>query len=178
MDILGKIIENKEKMLAGLIALIILLMFGSPVGLARLLIFLILLAITAAISYWLAAVKSPIDASPTFFLMIIINLKFGFFYALIFLILSSIAPTIIAGGEFGAASVLFSGAFLLLTLMSGLFIELGIVWTGIILSGLLIAIGFAINKIAADQGGMFMTVTHAALTIGYFAALGNLLMRI
>ncbi len=176
--ILPIFMAHKVKVLVGLIVLITLVMFGNPVGLARIFLYIVLLGVTAAVSYWLAAVRSPIDASPTFFLMIIIHLNLGFFYSFIFLILSSIVPTVIAGGEFGVTSILFSSAFVILTITSGLFIGLGIIPTGIIICFLLLVIGFFINKMAADEGGMFMTITHAAITLVYFFILGDLLMDV
>ena len=169
--------KHRSKILVGLITLIVLIMFGKPAGLWKIFLFFTFLVITAAISYWLGAMRSPVDASPTFFLMVIFGQKLGFFYALIFMVLSSTVPFVLAGGELDGAGILFSGAFLFLTAISGLFISLGIVKMGLILSILLVVIGFAINRVTPDQGGMFMTITHAGITAAYFMLLGNILMQ-
>lgn len=153
-------------------------MFGNPAGLSKLVWFAALLLITGIISFYLAAVKSPVDASPAFFLMIIISQKYGFFYSVIFLILGNIVPSILGGDEMGAEPIMFLGTFVILTAVSGIFISLGIVITGIIMVIMLAIIGFFITRSLGNPGGFALTLAHAGITACYFVVLGNVMMQI
>lgn len=172
-DILQRLGENKSKILVGIISVLALTLFGAPVGLGRIFLFIILLAITAIISYYIGLFRSPIDASPTFFLMIPITWEYGFFYAVIFVIFGNLVPTIISGAEVGADALLFTSAFIFISLISGLFENLGIVLAGLLLTVLLVVIGFFINKSIQDEQGMILTLAHAGISAVYFVILGN-----
>ncbi|MCX8178454.1 MAG: hypothetical protein N3D75_01335 [Candidatus Aenigmarchaeota archaeon] len=137
--------------------------------------FVISIIICAIISYFQATFKMPFDISPTFFLMIIISIKYGFPQSIIFVIISSIIPAIIAGGEVGLPSFLFLGSFAFQSFLSNI-INLDIIYLGIILSTLNLTLGYFINKIVGWEGGFVNSLVNYFANIIYFLQFGSFLM--
>ncbi len=170
-SIIPSLIEHKSKVIVAVITFVTLILFGA--GLLKILIFLALLAISAGISYWLGSLHSPVDASPAFFIMILVTREYGIIFAIIFGLFGDLMPTIISGDEVDATTLVYFSSFIIVSVISGVFSNLGIVIAGIICTLLLGSIGLLFTAWVGDKEGMFETATHVGCSLLYFILIGN-----
>jgi hypothetical protein len=175
-----RIFDSKLR-LAIAIAAALLLIIGSFLSMeVRMVgIFLIFILICGAFSYFQGQFHIPIDLSPTFFFSIIISIRYGIFYPILFIPFAGFIPAMLAGGEIGIGAFMFMGSFVLVGIVAKLLIgSLGLITVGIIAAVLNLALGWFINSLQGSPGGFFFSVINALITVFYFISFGAAVMSI
>lgn len=172
------LLKHKIPLTIAAVVLIFFASFFGAKGLFKPLLYIVFTIVSGAIVFILSYARSPIDISPVFFLMMIISLKYGFFYAVLFVIIASLVPDLFAGGEVTPGTFLFMGSFIILAFLARMFSGYGIVPLGIGLTLINLVVAFFVQFAEDNPGGFIFSIVHAGVTIFYFVALGGFLMNL
>lgn len=171
-----KLIKKQKKCM--LFVLPIILVAVLILILARnFLVFCIFLVVNSLLNYYQGKMEFPFDLTPSFVLLILFSIKFGFIYGLIFLFLGSVIPSLIAGG-FDHTTFLYVGLAMAVGYLASLSLITNIVFYGLSLIFVQTLFSFFISMLSDDPSKMFSVFLGIALNVLYFLALNRVLLTI
>jgi len=141
------------------------------------LVFCIFLVVNSLLNYYQGKMEFPFDLTPSFVLLILFSIKFGFIYGLIFLFLGSVIPSLIAGG-FDHTTFLYVGLAMAVGYLASLSLITNIVFYGLSLIFVQTLFSFFISMLSDDPSKMFSVFLGIALNVLYFLALNRVLLTI
>ncbi len=147
-------------------------------GTVKIALYLVFTIVSCVFTYVLSVNRSPIDISPIFFLMVLISVEYGFFYAVLFVITTTFLPVFFGGGDLEPGTFLFLGSFILICFLAQMFSGTAILTLGIGLMALNLVFAFFFQFMGENPGGFIYSLIHAVITIFYFAVLGEFLIKI
>jgi len=162
------------------------MLFALPILLATVLIlilarnflvFCIFLIVNALLNYYQGKMEFPFDLTPSFVLLILFSMKFGFIYGLIFLFFGSVIPSVIAGG-FDHTTFLYVGLAMSVGYLASLGLISNIVFYGLCLILFQTAFSFFISMLSDDPSKMFSVFLGIILNVLYFLALNKVFLTI
>jgi len=162
------------------------MLFALPILLATVLIlilarnflvFCIFLIVNALLNYYQGKMEFPFDLTPSFVLLILFSMKFGFIYGLIFLFFGSVIPSVIAGG-FDHTTFLYVGLAMSVGYLASLGLISNIVFHGLCLILFQTAFSFFISMLSDDPSKMFSVFLGIILNVLYFLALNKVFLTI
>ena len=171
-----KFCEKDKKCLFILLSTIIIGILAI-VLVRNLLVFCIFLVVNAILNYYQGRMEFPFDLTPSFVLLILFSIKFGFIYGLIFLFLGSVIPSLIAGG-FDHTTFLYVGLAMAVGYLASLSLITNIVFYGLSLIFVQTLFSFFISMLSDDPSKMFSVFLGIALNVLYFLALNRVLLTI
>ncbi|MBN2422716.1 hypothetical protein JXB41_05795 [Candidatus Woesearchaeota archaeon] len=173
------LLKNKNKITVFLILLVSILLIPVLIrAYSRLLFFIFAVIISATMTFFLNRFKSPVDFSPVFFFMIFISTEFGFGCSIIFYLLASLTPSLIAGGKVEMPTFMFMSVFFMLSFLAGLLKSFGIINVGIAAVIINVIAGWFINRLSGSPGKFIFSVIHALVTVVYIVNLSGFLENI
>jgi len=141
------------------------------------LVFSIFLAANAFLNYYQGKMEFPFDLTPSFVLMILFSMRFGFNYGLIFLFLGSVIPSLIAGG-FDHTTFLYVGLAVGISYLASLGLIENIVIYGLGMIVVQSIFSFLISLLSDDPSKIFSVFIGLVLNTLYFFALNKVLFDI
>lgn len=157
--------------LSVLFGLLSLLLFRNVV------IFVIFLAANAFLNYYQGRMEFPFDLTPSFVLLILFSMKFGFIYGLIFLFFGSVIPSVIAGG-FDHTTFLYVGLAMMVGYLASLSLIGNVVIYGLGLIFVQSVFSFFISMLSDDPSKMFSVFLGIFLNVLYFLALNKVFLKV
>lgn len=111
-----------------LVALLMMLLFS------KLLIYVIICALTGFIVYIRYTLQLPVKIEPYLFFSVIITLGYGIGLTVLFIFISMLIPKLIAGGEVDGSTLVYLVIFLLMNVVALNFRSMGISRVGVLVS--------------------------------------------
>jgi hypothetical protein len=89
------------------LALLLALLLLAGFLFRRLVVYLVLVAVTSVITYASYYARIPVDLTPIFFLSVVISFSYGLAYSVLFVILCSLPAKLASGSGFGLDSIFY-----------------------------------------------------------------------
>lgn len=174
-------VKSKRKFRGNPLYTILLVVIFLALGLLlkKFLLFLVLTAITIAITYFNYYTRIPIDLTPIFFLSVIISFSYGLLFSVLFVLIVSLPPKLFSGSDFGVKSIFYIIIniivnFVLVSISPGNIILFGIV--GSVVYHLMSATlaGLMEGEIVKE---LLVSVINIGVSLFYFMNFGLILLR-
>ena len=141
------------------------------------LVFCIFLVVNALLNYYQGRMEFPFDLTPSFVLLILFSMEFGFAYGLIFLFFGSVIPSVIAGG-FDHTTFLYVGLAMMVGYLASLSLIGNVVIYGLGLIFVQSVFSFFISMLSDDPSKMFSVFLGIFLNVLYFLALNKVFLKV
>lgn len=137
----------------------------------------ILIVISAIINIYQGRLGVSFDLSPSLVIMVLVSMKLGFLYGLLFLLLGSVIPSVLVAG-FNYLTFLYVSLAVLIGYLASLNLTQNYMLYGISLIFLQSIFAFFLARLSADPKNILSVFVGFTMNIIYLMILGNLVLAI